>query len=340
MSNRNDNSLNKKFSTNEVVSTSASSTISSLDRNNKINLSLNDVSSRNDTSLSAFSEKTPSSSRASQSYQQELPLDLQYSMENQKQTAKIAKDNSFHLSDSISTNSSKYKSYSSSFTGIDTALDRIYRPNKDSNEYDIFRNLEKLLIAQGNKQETNLLDKLDQAKKSIDASLNQAIADVDSHKLETKQELKETRNSVLGTIALFAAFFTFVSVNVNIFTKAENVIQSIIFMLSFWLCIIGFVSIFFFFLNKTKDTIWNKSLEFYTIIICISFTVILMFILFQSKDIDSYNEINKHLLKIESENKQLKEENSKLNNKILTQLKDVDEQIIELRKNQYQLNNH
>ena len=28
---------------------------------------------------------------------------------------------------------------------------------------------------------------------------------------------------------------------VNIFTKAENVMQSIIFMLSFWLCIIGFI---------------------------------------------------------------------------------------------------
>lgn len=339
MSNRNDNSLNKKFSTNEVVSASISSATSSLDRSNKINLSLNDVSSKNDTSSSILSNKTLSNGRTSQSYQQELPLDLQYSIESRKQVDKVTNFNPSQLSDPISTNSSKYKSHSSSITSIDTTRDRIYRPNKDSYEYDIFRNLEKLLIAQGNKQETSLLEKLDEAKKSINASLNQAISDVDSHKLETKQELKETRNSVLGTIALFAAFFTFVSVNVNIFTKAENVIQSIIFMLSFWLCIIGFISIFFFFLNKTKDTVWNKSIEFYTIIICMSFTVILMFVLFQNKDIDSYEKINKQLSEIKSENKQLKEKNSQLNNKILTQLDGIDEQIIELRKNQYQLNN-
>ena len=49
--------------------------------------------------------------------------------------------------------------------------------------------------------------------------------------------------------------------------------------------------------------------------------------------------INEEISKIKSENKKLTIENSELNKKISIQLKNMDEQIIELRKNQYQLNN-
>lgn len=206
-------------------------------------------------------------------------------------------------------------------------------------EFEKLKNLESILDKKADTIEKGLLEKQGIALTSLNDSLGQALKDIDGHKIETKEELKETRNSVLGTIALFAAFFTFVSVNVNIFTKAETVNQSIIFMLSFWLCIIGFISLFFFFLNKTQDTIWYKSLEFYTTILCIFFTTILMYLLFKNANYDSYQKINEKISKIQSENKELKKENSELNKKISTQLKDIDEQIIELRKNQYQLNN-
>ena len=212
--------------------------------------------------------------------------------------------------------------------------------NNKNNEFEIFKELESVLERKAEGLEISLLSKQTEAKSALETSLKEALGDISLHKTETKEELKETRNSVLGTIALFAAFFTFVSVNVNIFTKAETVTQSIIFMLSFWLCIIGFVSLFFFFLNKSQNTIWYKSLEFYTTLLCVILTIVLMFILFKNANHDSYKKINAEITKLKSENTELKIENSELNKKISTQLKDMEEQILELRKNQYQLNNH
>lgn len=206
------------------------------------------------------------------------------------------------------------------------------------NEFEKLRNLESILENKAESIEKGLLKKQSTALKSLNTSLSDALKDIDGHKIETKEELKETRNSVLGTIALFAAFFTFVSVNVNIFTKAENVTQSIIFMLSFWLCIIGFISLFFLFLNKSKDTAIHKTIEFGTTIGCILLSVILMYLLFNKSDSDSYKKINDQLIKIQKENDTLRKENTALNEKINKNLKALDEQIIELRKNQYQLN--
>lgn len=207
-----------------------------------------------------------------------------------------------------------------------------------SNEFEILKNLELILENKADGIEKALLAKQSTALEALNSSLDKALKNIDDHKVETKDELKETRNSVLGTIALFAAFFTFVSVNVNIFTKAENVMQSIIFMLSFWLCIIGFISLFFLFLNKSKDTIIYKTAEFITTVSCILLSAGLMFLLFNKSDSESYKKINDKLVKIQKENDTLKKENTELNEKINKNLKALDEQIIELRKNQYQLN--
>lgn len=207
-----------------------------------------------------------------------------------------------------------------------------------NNEFEKFKNLESILETKAKDIEKGLLSKQSTVLKSLNTSLDNALKDIDKHKIETREELKETRNSVLGTIALFAAFFTFVSVNVNIFTKAENVIQSIIFMLSFWLCIIGFISLFFLFLNKSKDTSIYKTVEFGTTVGCILLSCILMYLLFNKSDSESYEKINIKLEKIKSENDSLKKENSSLNKKINNDLELINEQIIELRKNQYQLN--
>ncbi|QCO22286.1 hypothetical protein C9E88_012730 [Acinetobacter cumulans] len=207
-----------------------------------------------------------------------------------------------------------------------------------SNEFERLKNLELILENKADGIEKALLAKQSTALEALNSSLDKALKNIDDHKVETKDELKETRNSVLGTIALFAAFFTFVSVNVNIFTKAENVMQSIIFMLSFWLCIIGFISLFFLFLNKNKDTIIYKTTEFITTASCILLSAGLMFLLFNKSDSESYKKINDKLVKIQKENDTLKKENTALNEKINKNLKALDEQIFELRKNQYQLN--
>lgn len=201
-----------------------------------------------------------------------------------------------------------------------------------------FENLDTILKQKVEKIEDNLLTKQQLALSSLDKKLNDAVADIDKHKTDTNSELKETRNSVLGTIALFAAFFTFVSVNVNIFTKAENVTQSLIFMLSFWLCIVGFISLFFLFLNKGVDTKIHKTVEFFTTLGCIALSCILMYLLFNNSDHNSYQKLNDNFVSIKNENKKLRDENEELNKKITDKFVILDDQVMELRKNQYQLN--
>lgn len=201
-----------------------------------------------------------------------------------------------------------------------------------------FENLDAILKQKVDNIEENLLSKQKLALGSLDKKLTDAVTDIDKHKTDTNAELKETRNSVLGTIALFAAFFTFVSVNVNIFTKAENVTQSLIFMLSFWLCIVGFISLFFLFLNKNIDTKIHKTTEFFTTAGCIVLSGILMYLLFKNSDHNSYQKLNENFISIQKENKKLREENTELNKKITSKFVFIDDQIMELRKNQYQLN--
>lgn len=75
---------------------------------------------------------------------------------------------------------------------------------------------------------------------------------------DSKSELQNVRNSVLGAIAVFAAFFTFVSVNVNIFSKS-NAVESLALMIVMWICLMGFTYTFFLFL-------WDKwrNVKFWT----------------------------------------------------------------------------
>lgn len=64
---------------------------------------------------------------------------------------------------------------------------------------------------------------------------------------ESKAQLEIVRNSVMGAIAVFAAFFTFVSVNINIFSKA-NAAEGMALMIVMWICLMGFTYTFFLFL--------------------------------------------------------------------------------------------
>ncbi len=82
----------------------------------------------------------------------------------------------------------------------------------------------------------------------------------------------------------------------------------------------------------------HKTIEFGTTLGCILLSVILMYLLFNHSDSESYKKINDKLAEIQKENDNLKKENTVLNEKIHKNLKVLDEQIIELRKNQYQLN--
>lgn len=67
---------------------------------------------------------------------------------------------------------------------------------------------------------------------------------------DSKAQLETVRNSVMGAIAVFAAFFTFVSVNINIFSKADAK-EGMALMIVMWICLMGFTYTFFLFL-------WDK----------------------------------------------------------------------------------
>ncbi|QHH97524.1 hypothetical protein [Acinetobacter dispersus] len=225
---------------------------------------------------------------------------------------------------------------------INTIIDNLKNSDLSTNynkkTFSKIDGIDEILKNKTERIEQNLLNKQKIALDAIEKKLSDATTDIDKHKSDTNSELKETRNSVLGTIALFAAFFTFVSVNVNIFTKAENVTQSLIFMLSFWLCIVGFISLFFLFLNKNINTKIHKTIEFITTVCCVLLSGLLMYFLFNHSDQSSYKKLNDSLTTIQDENKKLKEENEVLNKKITNKLALLDEQVLELRKNQYQLN--
>lgn len=306
-------SQTKKLEDGEVIYPSSKSSITSIKSNNTTTFSSPTIEELNYKKKSTNTFEQPPISQTTPNINSQGPFSTA--------TAAIKNDTK-----SSSTNSQKNNKTPTMHFGF------------QNNEFEKLRNLEAILESKADGIEKALLEKQNTALKSLNSSLGKALKDIDGHKIETKEELKETRNSVLGTIALFAAFFTFVSVNVNIFTKAENVMQSIIFMLSFWLCIIGFISLFFLFLNKNKDTIIYKTTEFITTASCILLSAVLMFLLFNKSDSESYKKINDKLVKIQKDNDTLKKENTALNEKINKDLKALDEQIFQLRKNQYQLN--
>ncbi len=254
-----------------------------------------------------------------------------------KQNTSISKGKTSNSSQQTNSVYSDKLNSTTSFS-VDSFGNKFYNASVQSQKPTSFESLDVILKQKVDKIEDNLLNKQQLALDSLDKKLNDAVADIDKHKTDTNSELKETRNSVLGTIALFAAFFTFVSVNVNIFTKAENVTQSIIFMLSFWLCIVGFISLFFLFLNKDIKTKIHKTIEFGTTVGCIILSCGLMFLLFKNSDHNSYKKLNESLIFIQNENKELRKENEALNKKITSKFNFIDDQVLELRKNQYQLN--
>lgn len=168
------------------------------------------------------------------------------------------------------------------------------------------------------KSQNQLFAHLQTAQKALDLNVNKVLS-----------ELKEVRNSVLGTIALFAAFFTFVSVNVNIFTKAESVLHALLFMFSMWLCIIGLISTFFYFLN-TKKSLFFRS-EFIITLICIILSGLVIYFLSTPYNDKKNIELKKQLDELNTQNKKINSNNDLLRKEI----HELKNDIYELKKNQF-----
>lgn len=166
--------------------------------------------------------------------------------------------------------------------------------------------------------QNQLFTHLQTAQSTLDVNVNKVL-----------NELKEVRNSVLGTIALFAAFFTFVSVNVNIFTKAESVLHALLFMFSMWLCIVGLISTFFYFLN-TKKSLFLRS-EFIITLICIILSGLVIYFLSIPYNDKKNLEFKKQLNELNTQNKKINSNNDLLRKEI----HGLKNEIYELKKNQF-----
>jgi len=88
-----------------------------------------------------------------------------------------------------------------------------------------------------------------QIKKAVDDATKDAIEKV-------LKEVTEVRNSVVGTLALFAAFFTFVSVDVVVLKDQADqkigLFAKIGVILVICFCLMGFIFTFFLFLRERE----------------------------------------------------------------------------------------
>ncbi|CAI1137763.1 hypothetical protein [Serratia proteamaculans] len=73
------------------------------------------------------------------------------------------------------------------------------------------------------------------------------------------EDIVASRNSVLGMIALFASFFSFISVSISIFSKSMPLSLSISIVLILWICLVSFLYIFMVSLNSGVEFFTKKS---------------------------------------------------------------------------------
>lgn len=125
---------------------------------------------------------------------------------------------------------------------------------------------------------------------------------------ESRKEIEQTRNSILSVIAIFVSLFTFISVNVNIFSKSTFQ-ESILIMVCMWILLAGFSISFFFILNINKD----KYLKYLSITLATSFLLPLIASIFylelapdfKYKEIELYLSTDSNFRKIDPINYEL-----------------------------------
>lgn len=216
---------------------------------------------------------------------------------------------------------SKNADYKASYNNPYSASNNeIYIEKKLAKYYSVLQNN---LKSENKKLQNNLFNHLKAAQGSLDSSVSKVL-----------EELKDVRNSVLGTIALFAAFFTFASVNVNIFTKAEGVIHAVLLMFSMWLCIIGLISLFFYFLNfKKYENRVNKFLnpELITTFLCIILSCCVVYFLSNSLDDKKNKVMQEKINELIIQNKNINITNESLKKEI----NNLREDVYNLKRNQF-----
>lgn len=108
---------------------------------------------------------------------------------------------------------------------------------------------------------------------NFDASLKDAEDKLSTKVSDFENEIVTARNSLLAVIALFASFFTFISISVNIFSRDMSLSTSISVLLVIWCCLISFIFVFMAGINKggaffTSMTFFKHALCMVMMFIC------------------------------------------------------------------------
>lgn len=88
------------------------------------------------------------------------------------------------------------------------------------------------------------LTKQAEEMQGFDTSLKSAEEKLEGKVKGFEAEVVTARNSLLAVIALFASFFTFISISVNVFSRDMSLATSISVLLVIWSCLISFIFIF------------------------------------------------------------------------------------------------
>lgn len=178
--------------------------------------------------------------------------------------------------------------------------------------------------------------KFEDFKNELDTRIDPKVEEVSEKYID---EIKKERNNIIWSLSLFVAFFTFISTNITIFSKVDDVFFALILMCGMIISIAIMLMIFFLFLHYEKNGEIFKSDLFkilrWLIILLLLFLLTFYIIktpLSPSLDnkVNDINEKNNKIeIKLDNEIKLLKYENNLLKEKLEKQIsKEVEFQLL------------
>jgi hypothetical protein len=103
-------------------------------------------------------------------------------------------------------------------------------------------------------------------------TISKDLGEVTSGLFQAKQDIKNIQIPIIEALGIFVALFTFVSVNIQIFSRITSINNAFIFVVLMFLCLCGFVYILHLFLTDQKCA-WR----FFLVMLTLGSTFILIF---------------------------------------------------------------
>jgi len=191
-----------------------------------------------------------------------------------------------------------------------------------------YEDLEKPAIATIESYKNDLIQQISDAShqeeklKKLMRETNSIFDEIDKRKNdftdETKLSFENIRNSIFTTIAMFAAFFAFISVSFNAFSKVNSTFETISLIIVMWSCIVGFLGIFFLYVYNVSNKKVSKT-HIFIVILSIGVSGFISYLSVNNEErIINYEKLKADAKKeiIEEHNKNLKKINSELNKEL------------------------